>query len=84
MNINITLNEATRRSIEKSTGLSYAFLVENDVEAIDQAVERKIEKKLSYNFKKDSRLLGRGSVFVALRRFFTSGNLEKELDRINK
>jgi F0F1-type ATP synthase delta subunit len=80
----MTLNEATRRSIEKSTGLSYAFLIENDAETIDRAIEKKIKKKLTYNLKKDTRLLGRGSVFVALRRFLFPDNLEKELDRINK
>ncbi|MDR0955068.1 MAG: hypothetical protein LBM20_06795 [Rikenellaceae bacterium] len=80
----MTLNEATRRSIEKSTGLSYAFLIENDAETIDRAIEKKIKKKLSYNLKKDTRRLGRGSVFVALRRFLFSDNLEKELNRINK
>lgn len=84
MKINITLSEATKRSIEKSTGLSYAFLVENDVEAIDKAIEKKIQKTLRYNIKRDPRLAGRGSVFVALRRFLTSDNLEKDLDRINR
>ena len=66
----ITLNQESKRSIEKSTGLSYAQITTMEMEDIDRAIEKKIGKKLKFNHKEDSRLPKRGSVYLTLNRFF--------------
>jgi len=39
----ITLNQESRRSIEKTTGLSYAQITSMEMEDIDNAIEKKIQ-----------------------------------------
>lgn len=74
------LNKISRKSIEKQTGLSWSQIVSMDVEELDKAIERKIGKKLSFPKKHDSRLSGRGSVYLALNRFFDFNH--KRMDEI--
>lgn len=64
------LNQASRYSVEKQTGLTVEQIVEMDIEDIDSAIEKKIGKKLGYTGQIDPRLRGRGSVYMALNRFF--------------
>lgn len=66
----MTLNQISRKSIEKQTGLTWNQIVSMDVEELDKAIERKIRKKLSFSKKRDLRLSGRGSVYLTLNRFF--------------
>ena len=80
----ITLSVATRQAIEKSTGLSYASLIENDATSIDRAIEQNIGAPLHFNLEKDPRIHSRGSVFLALRRFIFRKNIEKQSDRITR
>ena len=44
----MTLNQISRKSIEKQTGLQWSQIVNMDVEELDKAIERKIGKKLSF------------------------------------
>lgn len=76
----MTLNQISRKSIEKQTGLQWSQIVNMDVEELDKAIERKIGKKLSFPQKLDTRLSGRGSVYLALNRFFDFNR--KKMDRI--
>ena len=68
--MDVTLNETSKKSIEKQTGLSMEQIICMDIDELDRAIEKKIGKKLSFPKKQDSRLSGRGSVYLALNRFF--------------
>lgn len=76
----MTLNQISKRSIEKQTGLTWTQIVDMDIEELDKAIERKIGKKLTFPQKVDSRLSGRGSVYLALNRFFDFNH--KKMDKI--
>lgn len=76
----MTLNQISKKSIERQTGLSWNQIVNMDVEELDKAIEKKIGKKLSFSKKYDSRLSGRGSVYLALNKFFDFNH--KKLDDI--
>ncbi len=76
----MVLNQMSKKSIEKQTGLSWSQIVSMDVEELDKAIERKIGKKLSFSKKNDLRLSGRGSVYLALNRFFDFNH--KKMDEI--
>lgn len=73
------LNQTSRRSIEKQTGLTWSQIVMMESGDLDRAIERKIKKKLSFSKKLDLRLSGRGSVYLSLKRFFDFNR--KSLDR---
>ena len=68
--MDVTLNETSKKSIEKQTGLSMEQIICMYIDELDRAIEKKIGKKLSFPKKQDSRLSGRGSVYLALNRFF--------------
>lgn len=76
----MALNQISKKSIEKQTGLTWSQIVNMDVDELDKAIERKIGKRLSFPKKHDTRLSGRGSVYVALNRFFEFNH--KKIDRI--
>lgn len=76
----MTLNQISKKSIERQTGLSWNQIVNMDVEELDKAIEKKIGKKLSFSKKYDSRLSGRGSIYLALNKFFDFNH--KKLDDI--
>lgn len=80
----ITLNQTSKKSIERITGLSYEEITSMNVEDIDSAIEKKIGKKLEFKHKKDSRLPNRGSVYLALNRFidFNRKKLDKFIDSL--
>ena len=65
----ISLNQKSRESIEKQTGLTVEQIMEMDIEDIDNAIEKKIGKKLSYPTQTDLQLYGRGSIYLFLNRF---------------
>lgn len=76
----MTLNQISKKSIERQTGLSWNQIVNMDIEELDKAIEKKIGKKLSFPKKYNSRLSGRGSVYLALNRFFDFNH--KKMDEI--
>ena len=65
-----SLNQQSRLSIEKMTGISYDDLLTMDIDSIDSVIEKKIGKKLKFKPITDYRLLGRGSVYLFLNRLF--------------
>ena len=65
-----SLNEQSKASIEKVTGISYDDILKMDIGSIDYIIEKKIGKKLKFKSVTDSRLMGRGSVYLYLNRFF--------------
>lgn len=81
----MSLNQISKRSIEKQTGLCWDQIVSMDIEDIDKAIERKIGKKLSFRKRYDPRLSGRGSVYLALNRFFEFDHkkMNKVIDSIS-
>ena len=75
----ITLNQESKRSVEKMTGLSYDQIISMEIEDVESAIEKKIGKKLKFNTEKDSRLPNRGSVYLSLNRFFDFNH--KKMDK---
>ncbi len=67
----VQLNDKTKSSIFKKTGLSVEEIITMDIEDIDNAIEKRIGKKLTFPNKQDPRLIGRGSVYLSLNRFFS-------------
>lgn len=63
------LNQKSRESIKKQTGLSVEQIISMDIEEVDKAIENKIGKKLVFPTHADIRLFGRGSVYLFLNRF---------------
>ncbi len=75
----VELNEISRSSIEKKTGLAIEQIMSMDVDEIDRVIEKKIGKKLKFPKKIDRRLPGRGSVYLFLNRFFDFNH--KKMDK---
>lgn len=80
-----TLNQTSRRSIEKQTGLTWSQIVMMESGDLDRAIERKIKKQLSFSKKLDLHLSGRGSVYLSLKRFFdfNKKNLDRRIDSMS-
>jgi len=76
--MSITLNEKSKASIERNTGIKFSDISTMDLEDITKLIEKKIKKKLKRDFIVDFRLPNRGSVYLYLNRFF-SFNI-KDLD----
>lgn len=76
------LSEEVRRNIEKSTGLSVSEISRMSAEKVDVHIEKKLGKKLHISLPKDKRLLGRGSVYIALRRLISSKKTNKRVAQI--
>ena len=78
----IKLNSSSITSIEKSTGMTYKEMIGSSAEEIDRRIESKYKTRLSYNRKKkDLRIMSRGSVFVALRRYLLPVS-DRQLERL--
>ena len=80
----ITLNEQSRASIEKVTGIAFDDLLAMDIDSIDAIIEKKIGKKLRFKPVTDNRLIGRGSVYLYLNRLFDFNikKMNRYIDRI--
>ena len=78
------LNKQSRASIERATGIPFNDLLAMDVTSIDAEIEKKIGKKLKYKPFTDSRLMGRGSVYLYLNKLFdfNINHLDRYIDRI--
>ncbi len=68
----VYLNEKSKKSIEKSTGLTVDQISHMCTEDVDAAIEKKIGKKLEFKVNNDPRLIGRGSVYIFLDRLLGS------------
>jgi hypothetical protein len=83
MEIDISLNEKTKRSIERSVGVPYSTICELDALSIDKMIEKKTKKPLVLDYgKRDLRLPARGGVFLALRRYIKMSLIDKKLSKI--
>ena len=80
----ISLNSQSKASIEKATGISYEDLLAMDIDSIESIIEKKIGKKLKFRPITDSRLIGRGSVYLYLNRLFDidTTKLNRYIDKI--
>lgn len=80
----ITLSSKTKQSVEKVTGLSYDEILTLDTDELRTKIEEKIGKKLKFGMNTDKRLPRRGSVYLALNRFFdfNSKSLDKAIDSL--
>lgn len=76
------LNKKTKDTIEKHLGVSIDNLKNMDFENIDSLIEKKTKKKITFLQTNDSRLLGRGSVFAFLNRFFDFDDVDKKINKI--
>ena len=79
----ISLNNQSRASIAKATGIAYDDLLSMDIDSIEAIIEKKIGKKLKYKSISDP-LIGRGSVYLYLNRLFDidTEKLDRYIDRI--
>ena len=79
-----SLNEQSKASIEKVTGISYDDILNMDIGSIDSLIEKKIGKKLKFECVTDRRLMGRGSVYLYLNRLFDidTTKLDRYIDGI--
>jgi len=84
-NINVMgqfrLNEKSRRSIEKKTGLTFDELISKDAETIDSIIEDKIGKKLKNRYKIGD-FVARGSVYIFLKRLISKRDIDSVLSKI--
>lgn len=80
-----TLNQTSKKYLEQVSGLSWNQVIEMDVEDLDKAIEKKIGKQLTFFKRDDSRLPGRGSVYLTLKRFlsFNHRKMNKIIDSIS-
>ena len=78
------LNQESRASIEEVTGISYDEILKMDIEEINKRIEKKIRKKLKFKPFKNTRLIGRGSVYMYLNRLFdfNTKKLDKFIDAL--
>ena len=74
-----TLNEKSKRTIEKRLGLSFSEMSSMSAIELDKVVEQKIGKPLKFRPIADERLIGRGSVYLYLNRLFEFEH--KKMDR---
>ena len=77
-----TLSEETKKNIEKDIGLTTDSISKMDFESIDTQIEKKIKKKLTFKPINDSRLIGRGSVYLFLRRLLRTFVADKKISQI--
>ncbi len=75
------LNSKTKESIHASTGMNVDFIANSDIETIDNKIESKIGKKLSFSTTIGG-LIPRGSVYLMFKRFFTKEEIERKLAKI--
>lgn len=76
------LNQKTRASIAKSTGLSFDQILSMDAEEVDSHIEKKIGKKLNPSYRKGSSFVNRGSVYMFLQRLVSRETVDKKLAKI--
>jgi hypothetical protein len=72
------LNQASKSTIEKVTGIKYDDIVNMDIALLNENIEKKIGKKLKFSSGKKNPI-GRGSVYLHLNRFFDFNH--KKLDK---
>ncbi|GHT58972.1 hypothetical protein FACS18945_5180 [Bacteroidia bacterium] len=74
-----TLNDSSRKIIEKRLNLRFSDVISMDAHALDKVVEVRIGKRLKNTPISDERLIGRGSPYLYLNRFIEFNR--KELNK---
>lgn len=80
--LNFTLSDESKETIKKYTGMSADDISKMDTEKVDRNIEEKIGKKLKLGEEIDSRLIGRGSVYIFLHRILGLDFVNNELAKI--
>jgi seryl-tRNA(Sec) selenium transferase len=82
--MSISLNNQSKASIEKRLDLKFGEIVSMSAEKIDEVVETRIGKRLKIALVNNERLIGRGSVYLYLKRFIKldHNKLDKYIDNI--
>ena len=78
----LPLSLKTKQNIEKSVGISTDQISSMSTTELDTHIEKKIKKKLRIYIPRDSLLIGRGSVYIYLRRLMEMDIIDKVLSRI--
>ncbi|MDR1555849.1 MAG: hypothetical protein LBS88_02295 [Tannerellaceae bacterium] len=81
--MDFTLNQDTESTIKRVTGMTAEEIRDTDIETVQQGIEKKIGKKLSFG-KEGARLTVRGNAHIALGRFFMFDRkkMDKRIDSI--
>lgn len=75
------LSDTVKKSIEKKTGVKIEDMNKLSAIELDKKIEDKIGKKLSFKKINDIRVIGRGSVYIALGRFFSLDFFTAKFDK---
>ncbi len=75
------LNEESKKSIEKKTGLTFEELISKDAETIDSIIEDRIGKKLKNRYRIGN-YIARGSVYIFLNRLIGKKDIDSVLSKI--
>ncbi len=76
------LNDKSKKSIERRTGISVQEMISMDAVDIDNTLEKKARKKFKYLIKIGNVLISRGSVYLFLQRLIPMGRIDKKLSKI--
>jgi len=77
----LTLNNESKRSLEKRFGMSILDIAKMDVNDLDRMIERKIKRKLTYRARLKN-FIGRGNVYLFLERLWAIEDVDKKLSKI--
>ena len=77
-----SLNTTTKRNIEQCVSLSFSDLIAIDYDDEHHLIRPVNGRKIVFPTKRDSRRIGRGSPFLARRRFRTIEEVDKKLMEI--
>jgi hypothetical protein len=80
--MDVTLNERSKESIKRTTGLDVDSISSMDAEDVDGLIEKKIGKKLAFQYRYGDRFVPRGSVYLFLKRLFPIDLVNKIISRI--
>ncbi|HPW66337.1 MAG TPA: hypothetical protein PLY32_04280 [Salinivirgaceae bacterium] len=75
------LSDTGKKSIEKKTGIKIEDMHKLSAMELDKKIEEKIGKKLTFKQITDIRIIGRGSVYMALGRFFSLDFFTTKFDK---
>jgi hypothetical protein len=76
-----TLNDESKRSLEKMFGVSITEISRMDIDDLDKLVEKKIKKKLTFQTKFKN-LISRGSIYLFFERLLGIDEVNKKLSKI--
>ena len=76
-----TLNDESKRSLEKMFGVSITEISRMDIDDLDKMVEKNIHKKLTFQTKFKN-LIGRGSIYLFFERLLRIEDVNKKLSKI--